>query len=157
LVLEHLVSLKHVHVAAWCNSNTPTVSWTNKLSLSAHAAIAGRLTRALLALRIHANEALPLISVSISGVDTTMLADVSSRTFNRNAASTNSFKISDEDFLHFFADSFPLHNDSWSVFRLSDKLSSRIFSELRGRTSALGSWLQITMSGSAIGRFGASP
>ena len=33
IVLEHLVSLKHVHVAAWCD-NTPTVSWTNKLSSS---------------------------------------------------------------------------------------------------------------------------
>ena len=33
LVLEHLVDLRHVHVAAWCD-NTPTVSWTNKLSSS---------------------------------------------------------------------------------------------------------------------------
>jgi hypothetical protein len=60
LVLEHLVSLKHVHVAAWCD-NTPAVSWTNKLS-SSRAAIAGRLTCALV-LRIHANEASPLISL----------------------------------------------------------------------------------------------
>jgi hypothetical protein len=75
-VLEHMVSLKHVHVAAWCD-NTPTVSWTNKLS-SSQAAIAGRLTQAL-ALRIHANEASPFISVSIAGVDNTM-ADLSSRT-----------------------------------------------------------------------------
>jgi hypothetical protein len=42
LVLEHLVKLKHVHVATWCD-NTPTVSWTNKLSSSC-SAIAGRLT-----------------------------------------------------------------------------------------------------------------
>jgi hypothetical protein len=33
LVLEHVVSLKHVHVTAWCD-NMPTVSWTNKLSSS---------------------------------------------------------------------------------------------------------------------------
>jgi len=59
LVLEHLVSLKHVHVAAWCD-NTPTVSWTNKLS-SSRSLVAGRLTRAL-ALRIHENEASPLVS-----------------------------------------------------------------------------------------------
>jgi hypothetical protein len=49
LVLEHLVDLRHVHVAAWCN-NTPTVSWTNKLS-SSKSPTAGRLTRAL-AMRI---------------------------------------------------------------------------------------------------------
>lgn len=46
LVLEHLVSLKHVHVAAWCDT-MPTVSWTNKLSSSCPM-VAGRLTCALL-------------------------------------------------------------------------------------------------------------
>jgi hypothetical protein len=107
LVLEHhLVLLKHAHVAAWCD-NTPTVSWTsNKLSLS-RAPIASRLTQAL-AMRIHANEASLLISVSITGVDNTSMADLSSRTFNRNSVSANRFKISDADFFHFFADSFPL-------------------------------------------------
>ena len=36
LALKHLVPLQHVHVAAaWCN-NTPTMSWTNKLSASGH-------------------------------------------------------------------------------------------------------------------------
>jgi hypothetical protein len=78
LVLEHLVSLRHVHVAAWCD-NTPTVSWTNKLSLS-RLCVAGILTRAL-AMRIHANEASPLVSVSIAGTDNTM-ADAASRTFH---------------------------------------------------------------------------
>jgi hypothetical protein len=43
LVLEHLVALKHVYIAVWCDSNTPTVSWTNKLS-SSKSAIAGCLT-----------------------------------------------------------------------------------------------------------------
>jgi hypothetical protein len=65
LVLEHLISLRHVHVAAWCD-NTPTVSWTNKLS-SSRSRVAGRLVWAL-AMRIHANEASPLISVSIVGM-----------------------------------------------------------------------------------------
>jgi hypothetical protein len=37
LVLEHLVSLKHVHVAAWCD-NTPKVSWTNKTPRGASSA-----------------------------------------------------------------------------------------------------------------------
>jgi hypothetical protein len=152
LVLEHLVALRHVHVAAWCD-NTPTVSWTNKLS-SSRSSVAGRLTRAL-AMRIHANEASPLISVSIAGVDNRM-ADVASRTFSRHAVADNTFAISDEDFLQMFATSFPLQNDSWSIFHMSDKLSSRIFSELRGTTSTLGSWLRITTRGSAIGRIGKS-
>lgn len=62
LVLEHLVDLKHVHVAAWCD-NTPTVCWTNKLS-SPLSRILGHLMWAL-AMHIHANEASPLISMSI--------------------------------------------------------------------------------------------
>ena len=150
LVLEHLVTLKHVHVAAWCD-NTPTVSWTNKLS-SSRSLIAGRLTRAL-ALRIHENEASPLVSVSIAGIDNRM-ADMSSRTFGRNSAMAHTFHVSDEAFLQSFSAAFPLQNDSWRVFRLSNKLASRIFSELRGNKSTLGSWKRITESGSAIGSIG---
>jgi hypothetical protein len=67
LVLEHLVSLRHMHVAAWCD-NTPTVSWTNKLS-SSRSQVAGHLTWAL-AMHLHANEASPLVSVSIASKQT---------------------------------------------------------------------------------------
>jgi hypothetical protein len=39
------------------------------------------------------------------------------------------------------ATSFPLQNDcSWCISQLSTKLASKVFSELRGETSALGSW-----------------
>ena len=150
LVLEHLVDLRHVHVAAWCD-NTPTVSWTNKLS-SSKSPTAGRLTRAL-AMRIHANQASPLISVSIAGVKNVM-ADVASRTFSRHTVSDSTFKITDSEFLHMFSSKFPLQDTSWNIFRLSTKLSSRIFSELRGQTSTLGSWLRITTRGSVIGHIG---
>jgi hypothetical protein len=153
LVLEHLVQLKHVHVAAWCD-NTPTVSWTNKLS-SSRSMVAGRLTRAL-ALRIHANEASPLISVSIAGVKNRM-ADVASRTFGRHAVTPDTFDQADAEFLRSFSNAFPLQDDSWSIFRLSDRLNSRIFSELRGTTSTLGSWLRLTTKGSAIGRMEWTP
>ena len=74
LVLEHLATLQHIHVAAWCD-NTPTVSWTNKLSAS-RSPITGKLMRAL-AMRIHVNEASPLISHSITGIDNRM-ADMAS-------------------------------------------------------------------------------
>jgi hypothetical protein len=150
LVLEHLTDLRHLHVAAWCD-NTPTVSWTKKLS-SSRSAIAGRLTRAL-AMRILANEASPLISVSIAGTENRM-ADMASRTFHRNTATATTFDISDDEFLHMFATSFPLQNASWRVFRLSNKLALKVFSELRGKTSTLGSWRRITKKGSAIGSTG---
>ena len=69
LVLEYLMVLWHIHVAAWCN-NTPMVSWTNKLSTYL-SPVAGHLVHAL-AMRIHVNEAFPLVSLSIAGVDNTM-------------------------------------------------------------------------------------
>jgi hypothetical protein len=150
LVLEHLVDLRHVHVAAWCD-NTPTVCWTNKLS-SPRSRIPGRLTRAL-AMRIHANEASPLISVSIAGVEN-LMADMASRTFHRNTANAATFTIDDNSFLQTFASAFPLQNDSWRSFHLSNKLTSRVFSELRNETSTLESWKRITKSGSAIGSIG---
>jgi hypothetical protein len=152
LVLEHVVLLRHVHVTAWCD-NTPTVSWTNKLS-SSRSRTARRLTRAL-ALRIHANEALPLVSVSIAGKQNEM-ANTASRTFGRHAATSDTFFDNDSAFLHSFSTTFPLQDGSSRVFRLSDKLSLRIYSELRGETSLLGSWRRITESGSAIGVIGAN-
>ena len=56
LVVEHLALLHHVHVATWCD-NTPTVSWTNKLSAS-RSPITGCLTRAL-AMCIHISKDSP--------------------------------------------------------------------------------------------------
>jgi hypothetical protein len=130
LLLEHLARLRHVHVAAWCD-NTPTISWTNKLSLS-WSMVASRLARAL-ALRIRANEASPIISVSIAGVNDQM-ADIVSRTFTRTSATSKTFTLSDDEFLQKNSDSFPLQNASWRVFRVSSKLSSRIFSNKSRRT-----------------------
>jgi hypothetical protein len=80
-------------------------------------------------MRIHANEASPLILVSIAGVKNRM-ADVASRTFSRHSVEPDTFNISDTEFLQFFSNSFPLQDGSWQIFRLSNKLSSRIFSEL---------------------------
>ena len=74
LVLEHLVVLRHIHMAAWYN-NTPKVSWINKLSAS-WSPVAGHLVHAL-AMQIHVNEASPLTSLSIASVNNTM-ADMAS-------------------------------------------------------------------------------
>ena len=150
LVLEQLAPLHHVHITAWCD-NTPTVSWTNKLSAS-RSPIAGRLTRAL-AIRIHVNEASPLTSLSIAGIDNTM-ADTASRTFHRNTATELTFTIPDDDFLLTFNSSFPLQNCSWQGFRLSNRLVSRVCSELKGEASTLASWRRLTKKGSATGTIG---
>ena len=89
LVVEHLALLCHVHVAAWCD-NTPTISWTNKFSASC-SPITGCLTRAL-AMCIHINEASPLTSLSIAGIDNTM-ADTETQPLISHSTSlmTNSY------------------------------------------------------------------
>ena len=150
LVLENLTDLKHVHVAAWCD-NTPTVSWANKLN-SAKSRVAARLVRAL-SLRIQVNEASPLITVSIAGTDNVM-ADVASRAFGSQA--TDIIDTADDDvFLHDFSHRFPLpQGDSWTMFRLPNKVCSLVISELRLSPSRMESWLRITRKGAAIGRIG---
>ena len=136
LVLEHLATLRHIHVAAWCD-NTPTVAWMNKLSAS-HSPIAGQLMQAL-AMCIHMNKASPLTSHSIAGIDN-KLADMATRTFHRNTATHKTFAIPDDNFLHLFNSTFPLQNNSWCSFCLSSKLTLLVFSELRGKASMLASW-----------------
>ena len=151
IVLEYLVPLEGQHAAAWCD-NTPTVSWATKLS-SSKSMIAARLIRAL-ALRLRANRASPLIPLSIAGIDNIM-ADISSRLFSRRNANGELFKMSDDEFLHFFNSRFPLpQGNSWRYFRLSSKISSLIFSELLGKASTMGSWLRITARGGDIGTIG---
>lgn len=153
LVLEQLVDLKHVHVAAWCD-NTPTVSWTNKLN-SSKSRIAAKLVRAL-ALRIQANEASPLISLSIAGIENEM-ADVASRAFGKAQAHPRLNYLAADDFLLMFNSTFPLpQGNSWTMFQLNDKLSTLVISELRNIPSNLGSWLRITKNGGSIGRIGGS-
>jgi hypothetical protein len=66
------------------------------------------------------------------------MADFLSRLFGRKSATQETFTITDEIFLHTFSIAFPLQNDSWRIFRFSNKLASWIFSELRGEASTLG-------------------
>jgi hypothetical protein len=95
-------------------------------------------------MRIHVNEASPLTSHSIAGINN-KLADMASRTFHRNTITHETFAIPDDDFLHLFNSTFPLQDNSWRSFRLSSKLTSLVFSELRGKASTLASWRRITL------------
>ena len=148
LILEHLMVLWHVHMAAWCN-NTPTISWTNKLSAS-HSPVAGCLTCAL-AMWIHVNGASPLTSLSIASVNNTM-ADMALWTFHHNMATTETIDINDDDFFHLFNSHFPLQDTLWHSFHLNSKLTSLIlFSKLRGAALTLALWWQIIKKGSTIG------
>jgi hypothetical protein len=151
LVLELLVPLKHQHVAAWCD-NTSTVSWARRMT-SRRSRIGHRLVRALM-MRINVNEASPLITVSIQGCRNDM-ADVASRSFGPDSSAN--FTTPDLVFLHSFNSQFPLEQDaSWRLFRLSTKLSSLVFSELRAQPQNMDSWRRLTRKGNDIGVLGHS-
>ena len=104
-------------------------------------------------MHIHVNEASPLISHSIAGIDNKM-ADMASQMFHWNTATHETFTMPNDDFLHLFNSTFPLQDTSWCSFRLSSKLTSLVFYELRGKASTLASWQQITKKGSIIGSIG---
>lgn len=151
IVLEYIADLTDKHAAAWCD-NTPAVAWVTKMS-SSRSMVGARIVRAL-ALRLRANRVSPLIPLSIAGVDNIM-ADVSSRLFHKTNVTGQTFAMSDDDFLHHFNARFPLpQGHSWRYFRLSDKISSLIFSELLGQTATLGSWLRLAKNGGDIGSIG---
>jgi hypothetical protein len=73
-------------------------------------------------MRLHADEASPLVSVSIAGKQNQM-ADSASCTFSRQSATSDTFQISDSEFLHSFSTAFPLQADYWRIFRLGNKLA----------------------------------
>jgi hypothetical protein len=152
LVLEQLVVLKHEHVAAWCD-NTSTVSWARRMT-SSRSRIGHRLVRALM-MRINVNESSPLVTVSIQGCRNDM-ADVASRSFGpAGRESSTNFAASNLSFLQSFNSQFPLEQDaSWRLFRLSTKLSSLVFSELRAQPQNMDSWRRLTRKGNAIGELG---
>ena len=52
------------------------------------------------------------------------MADMVSCTFHHNMATSKTFNIDDNAFLHLFASTFPLQNGFWHIFYLSSKLIS---------------------------------
>jgi hypothetical protein len=149
LVLELLVDLRHEHVAAWCD-NTSTVSWARRMT-SSRSRIGHRLVRALM-MRLNVNESSPLVTVSIQGSRNDM-ADVASRSFGPSSSdSSATFATSHLSFLTSFNSQFPLEQEtSWQLFHLSSKLSSLVFSELRGQPQPMDSWRRLTRKGNVTG------
>ena len=150
LLLEQLVDIKHTHTAAWCD-NTSAVSWTRRMSSNV-STIGQQLTRAL-ALRMCANESSHLAPLSIAGVDND-LADLASRSFKQTGTKGN-YDLNDSDFLTKFNSDFPLQQGkSWLMLRLHTKVSSLVFTLLRGKTPPTGSWLRLKKSACDIGLTG---
>jgi hypothetical protein len=150
LMLEEAAGpLKHKHIALWCD-NTSAVAWTNRMS-SRNSKVGQHLARAL-ALRICDEQASPLTTFNIAGIDNG-LADIPSRSFHAKGHGNHDWN--DVEFLTNFTAAFPLTQDaSWSMLTLSTKLTSLVYSALRGKPLPMASWLRPPRHNAAIGVIG---
>jgi hypothetical protein len=144
LVLEHIVDTatpRDASVSIWCN-NLPAVAWMYKFRTST-SLVAARILRAL-AVRLHTNRAALLSVEHISGVYNNM-ADVASR---RHSLDNTVFLT---DFSALFP---PPQGESWTKFLLSNKITSKVSSELLKRQSTLESWRRLPTKEYVFGRLG---
>ena len=144
LVLEHVVNtdtLRDASVSIWCD-NLPAVAWMYKFRTST-SLIAARILRAL-AVRLHTNRAALLSVEHISGIYNKM-ADVASR----QHSTTNTV------FLTEFSASFPPpQGQSWTLFLLSNKVTSKVSSELLNQQLTLESWRRLPTKDYVFGKLG---
>jgi hypothetical protein len=144
LVLEHVVNpitLRDSSVSIWCD-NLPAVAWMYKFRTST-SLVAARVLRAL-AVRLHTNRAALLSVEHISGVYNKM-ADVASRKHS----------IDNTVFLTEFSALFPPpQGESWTMFLPSNKITSKVSSELLEKQSTLESWRRLPTKGYVFGKLG---
>ena len=150
LVMEDVCpTLPNAHVALF-SDNSPTVHWVQRLAAK-HSKIAMQLVRAL-ALCLHISKASPLTPLHIAGVDNAM-TDIPSRSFG----SEKKWHCStDSTFLTLYNASFPLPTQaSWTVYRLSSAIITKVTSILRMKAFTADDWRRLPKIGRLIGPVGA--
>jgi len=149
LCLEGITkNIAHKHIAFF-SDNSPTVSWVDRLA-SRKSRVAARLVRAL-ALRLNLHRACPLTPVHIPGVENA-LADIPSRSFGSNP---DWFCQDDTALLTLFSRIFPLPNQaSWTAFRFTTNMITRLTSVLRMKDFTLAEWRRLPKIGQHIGETG---
>ena len=149
LCMEGIASdLAHKHVALF-SDNSPTVSWGTKM-VSKKSCVAAQLVQAL-ALWLNVKQLCPLTPVHIPGIEN-VLTDISSRSFG----SVKNWECkSDNNLLTLFNKTFPLpQQPSWTVFRLSTKVTMCVISVLRMQGTTLAEWQKLPRIGKNVGQIG---
>ena len=149
LVMESMCNLESgSHVALFSN-NQPTVHWVQKMA-SKISVVAGYLIRTL-ALRLKMKGASPLTPMHIAGIHNAM-ADIPSRSF---VSEPKWYCKNDSDLLHLFNETFPLpQHASWTMFRPTNKLCTRVLSVLWMHDITTEEWRRLPKSGKHIGEIG---
>eukprot|EP00956_Cyclotella_meneghiniana_P002764 scaffold3249_cov37-Cyclotella_meneghiniana.AAC.3 len=132
------------HVALF-SDNSPTVSWTNRLACR-KSKVADQLIRAL-ALRLKKSHVSPLATLHIAGEKNAM-TDIPSRSFG---SEPKWYCKTEEELLTLFNSHFPLEQNTWTVFRPSQKIISRIFSVLQTKVLRMEEWTRLPKLGRHIG------
>jgi hypothetical protein len=94
----------------------------------------------------------PLTMLHIAGEQNAM-TDIPSRSWGSNPAWLCD---TDDDLLNLFNEKFPLPNQqSWTVFRPSNAICTRVLSVLRMKDISMGEWLRLPSRGKLLGDIGA--
>ena len=150
LVIEAICpNLRGKNVALF-SDNTPTVSWVQRLA-SKRSRVGEQLIRAL-ALRLKTTGCCPLTPIHVAGSQNGM-ADMASRSFGSERKWHHN---SDTSFAVAFNALFPLpRQHTWTVFRLTPRISTKVISILQTKHSTLEGWRRIPKIGQHIGQTGA--
>ena len=131
------------------SDNSPTVSWVRKMAAKG-SKVADQLLRAI-ALRMRLKHISPLTPMHISGEENAM-TDIPSRSWG----STEKWHCkTDGELLNLFNLTFPLPTQSsWTVYRPSPGIKSRIISVLRMQVLEMDEWRRLPRPGKHIGETG---
>ena len=149
LVMEEVCpDLVHKHVALW-SDNQPSVCWLKRMA-SKNSYIAKCILQ-IIALRMKIRESSPITPQHIKG-EHNAITDIPSRSFGSNPQWH--FKTHDE-LLTFFNNRFPLpQQNSWTVFQISQRLSTKVISLLLTQRFVLAEWRRLPPLGKHIGKTG---
>lgn len=131
------------------SDNSPTVGWVDRMA-ARHSLVAAQLLRAL-ALRLKLQGACPLTPMHVAGKQNAM-TDIPSRSFG---SEPKWHCKSDADLLTLFNSTFPLPNQtSWTVFRLTSGMLTRVISILRMKAFTMEEWRRLPKIGAHTGTIG---
>ena len=150
MVMEEVCSFESGDHVALFSDNQPTVHWVQRMA-SKSSDVAGQLLRAL-SLRMKISGVSPLTMLHIAGEQNAM-TDIPSRSWGSNPAWLCE---TDDDLRNLFNKKFPLPNQqSWTVFRPSNAICTRVLSVLRMKDISMGEWLRLPSRGKLLGDIGA--
>jgi hypothetical protein len=149
LVMEEVCQLEPgAHVALF-SDNSPTVHWVRHMATRG-SKVASQLLRAL-ALRLKLSQVSPLTPLHIPGKHNRM-TDLPLRSFG---SEPKWYCTTDTDLPTLFNRKFPIpQQQSWTVFRISHAIFTKVLSVLRIQHTGMEGWRRLPVTGKFVGNTG---